>query len=351
MERVKKINYVFLCTVFIMLISGSGLIPFEKFVHTNTQLLIVSQLLIVLPSAVYLIMNRLRYKEAVRFKKVRPANVVLLIVFTFLLLPVMTFINALSQLYAVDTTTDVMSSIANKSPFLIALFTVAFIPCIFEESVYRGVIFNEYSRHNKLGAIFLSAFLFGILHGNLNQFTYAFAMGIVFAFVIEATDSIVSTMIIHYIINGISVLLLYLYPKILNYLEQLHQNAMASGDSSMVTMIENAVGGNNFNVDEIMQNASSVMSEYTLSTVIVTYGFTALVCGVLAFFVYRTIAMNANRWEDVKSMFQKERREREERLFSKKNFPYFVPLYIAMAICIISMILNELIVRGVINLY
>ena len=61
--------------------------------------------------------------------------------------------------------------------------------------------------------------------------------------------------------------------------------------------------------------------------------------------------MNANRWEDVKSMFQKERREREERLFSKKNFPYFVPLYIAMAICIISMILNELIVRGVINLY
>lgn len=350
MEKVKKINYVFLCTVLIILISGSGLIPFEKFVHTNTQLLIVSQLLIVLPSIVYLLMNRISYKEAVRFKKVRPANVVLLIVFTFLLLPVMTFINALSQLYAVDTTTDVMTSIANKSPFIVALFTVAFVPCFFEESVYRGVIYNEYSRHNKLGAIFLSAFLFGILHGNLNQFTYAFAMGIVFAFVIEATDSILSTMIIHFIINGNSVVILYLYPKMLNYLEQLYQNALANGDSSMVTMIEKAVGGNNFNANELMQNASAALGDYTLGTVIVSYGFVALVCGILAFFVYRTIAINANRWEAVKSIFQRESKEREERLFSKKNFPYFVPLYIAMAICIISMILNELFVRGIIKL-
>lgn len=349
MQRVRKINYVFLCTVLIMMISSSGLIPFEKIVHTNTQLLIVSQLLIIIPSLVYLITSRIKYKDAVRFKKVRPANVVLIIVFTFLLLPVMTFINALSQLYAVDTTTDVMTSIADNSPFLISLFTVAFIPCLFEESVYRGVIYNEYSRHNKLAAIFLSAFLFGILHGNLNQFTYAFAMGIVFAFVIEATDSIVSTMIIHFIINGNSVVLLYLYPKFIKYLEQMYNSAVASGDSSMITMIENAVGGNNFNVNEIMDSASAAVSDYTLGSVIASYGVIALVCGILAFLVYRTIAINANRWDHVKAIFQREHRDREERFFAKKNFQYFVPLYIGMAICIVSMILNELIVRGIIK--
>lgn len=350
MQRVKKINYVFLCTVLIMLISGSGLIPFEKFIRTNTQLLIVSQLLITIPSIVYLISNRISYKEAVRFKKVRPANVVLLVVFTFLLLPVMTFINALSQLYAVDTTTDVMNTITTKSPFLVALFTIAFIPCVFEESVYRGVIYNEYSRHNKLGAIFLSAFLFGILHGNLNQFTYAFAMGIVFAFVIEATDSILSTMIIHFIINGNSVVLLYLYPKLLKYLEQMYHNAVANGDSSLINLIENSVGGNNLNVNEMMESASAAVSDYTLGSVITSYGFIALICGVLAFLVYRTIAMNANRWDHVKTIFHREHRVREEKFLTKENFQYFVPVYIAMAICIVSMILNELLVRGIIKM-
>lgn len=349
MNRIKKINYVYLITVLVIMVSSTGIIPFNKFVNSYAGLLILSQVIIVLPSILYLVMNRINYKEAVRFKKISGGNVIRLVVFTYLVIPVMTFVNALSQLYAVDTTSDTMNSVTTNSPFLISLFVIALIPCVFEETVYRGIFFNEYAKHNKIGAIVLSAFLFGILHGNLNQFTYAFFMGIIFAFMIEATDSIVSTMIIHFIINGNSVVLLYLYPKLFAYLETLYQSAIERGDSSTVGLIEQLMGGNNFNINEIMDGASAAISNSTFSSVIADYGLFALLCGGLAFLVFWRIAVKANRWEQVKEIFHKDYHADKNRLFSKKTFSDFIPLYIAMSLCIIGMILNELLVRGIIE--
>ena len=48
---------------------------------------------------------------------------------------------------------------------------------------------------------------------NFQQFCYAFFLGIVFGFLIEATDSIVSSMAAHMVFNASSLLLTYLLSK------------------------------------------------------------------------------------------------------------------------------------------
>ena len=102
---------------------------------------------------------------------------------------------------------------------------VAVIPSLFEESVYRGIFYNEYRKESPLKAILLSGFLFGIIHLNFNQFAYAFAMGIIFALIIGYRFNL-STMIIHLIINGNSILTLYLYPKLIELLDKAYGSSL-----------------------------------------------------------------------------------------------------------------------------
>ena len=63
-----------------------------------------------------------------------------------------------------------------------------------------------------LPAILLTGFLFGCMHMNLNQFIYAFALGIYLAFLVEATGSIFSSMIAHFTLNATSVVMSFLLP-------------------------------------------------------------------------------------------------------------------------------------------
>ena len=200
----------------------------------------------------------------------------------------MTFINAISMLFVENTTSTLMINVIENNGLLASLFMIALVPAVFEEIVYRGMFYNEYSKETPLQAIFLSAFLFGIIHLNLNQFAYAFAVGIIFALIIEATDSILSTMIIHFIINGNSVFGLYIYPKLIE---------------GMNKFIGMQIGGEDFNVEqyfsEIIENVDQILS---FSYIMETYFVTALICFVLAFIVYRTIAKNNGRWEYIKEV-------------------------------------------------
>ncbi|MFU0826040.1 MAG: CPBP family intramembrane metalloprotease [Lachnoclostridium sp.] len=286
MNRIKSVNLVFLATV-LMSVGGSFVISFlTNYTDNYFIVLLLSQIFLVIPSAVYLITQNVNLAQAIRFKSIRVSNVILIIIFAYLIIPLMNFINALSMLFVKDNITGLMYNIVSNNGFLLSLIMIALIPCILEESVYRGIFYNEYRKVSPLKGVFLSAFLFGIIHGNLNQFSYAFAMGIIFALLIEATDSILSTMITHFIINASSVLLMYLYPI-------------------MIKTLEAVYGSEQFNADELIKSMESgAIENIDLGYVIKSYGITALVATILAFFVFRTIAKNSGRWEHVKSIFR-----------------------------------------------
>lgn len=68
----------------------------------------------------------------------------------------------------------------------------------------RGVVYRAYRKKSPVLAWILSALLFGLLHMNLNQMPYAFFLGIIMVVMMEASDSLITSMCIHFFVNGIS---------------------------------------------------------------------------------------------------------------------------------------------------
>ncbi|MBR1778949.1 MAG: CPBP family intramembrane metalloprotease [Clostridia bacterium] len=83
------------------------------------------------------------------------------------------------------------------------------VPAIAEEFVFRGVILNELKPYGGKFAVVASSLLFALLHGNIEQFLFAFLLGLYFGYIALQEGSIVPTVIIHFLNNflvGISTL-------------------------------------------------------------------------------------------------------------------------------------------------
>lgn len=73
---------------------------------------------------------------------------------------------------------------------------------VFEEVLFRGLIFNSLKGHLKIGwCVVISAIIFGIAHMNVLQGIYACFLGVVLAIAYEKTKTIWAPIIMHVIYN------------------------------------------------------------------------------------------------------------------------------------------------------
>lgn len=89
--------------------------------------------------------------------------------------------------------------------YLLSVLLLAVLPAIGEELIFRGVIYNGLKQKGDKFAIFGSAILFMLLHTSPVQTVYPFLFGLVLAFVVHKTGSIISSMLIHFLNNFIVV--------------------------------------------------------------------------------------------------------------------------------------------------
>lgn len=72
---------------------------------------------------------------------------------------------------------------------------------IMEEFIFRKLVVDRSVKYGEGVAVLLSGLMFGLFHGNLNQFAYAFSIGLFFAFIYVKTGKISYTIALHMIIN------------------------------------------------------------------------------------------------------------------------------------------------------
>lgn len=86
----------------------------------------------------------------------------------------------------------------------------AILPGICEEFLHRGVmLFGAKKCCNTKTCLIISSLLFGLTHLNINQFFYAAILGFLMGNVALASNSIIPTMIIHFMNNFLSTYLYY----------------------------------------------------------------------------------------------------------------------------------------------
>ena len=151
-------------------------------------------------------------KTALRIRPIHIGSFFLIILLAFTIRPVAGFITLIGDLFFNDFTTTTMTQKVMEN-LGVSIFTTAILPGLVEETLFRGVFYSKVRKANPIKGILLTALFFGIAHMNFQQFCYAFFLGIVFGLLIEATDSILSSITAHMIFNGSSLLLTYLMSK------------------------------------------------------------------------------------------------------------------------------------------
>lgn len=89
---------------------------------------------------------------------------------------------------------------------VLSLISIAVIPAVVEELLFRRVILEGLLPYGRGVAILGSAFLFGLMHGNILQILYTVLMGIILGVLYTKTRSILLCMLIHFTNNAISVM-------------------------------------------------------------------------------------------------------------------------------------------------
>lgn len=152
------------------------------------------------------------------------------------------------------------------SPWSVLFYTVLCAP-IMEEYVFRKLIVDRAVRYGQGVAVVLSGLMFGLFHGNLNQFVYAAVIGMFLAYLYVKTGKLKITISLHMLFNFIGGFL----PTIL----------MRKMDiESYMVFLEN---GSTSGIMELIQHRIGWFMLYGL---LILFIFSMLIAGVVLFIVF-----------------------------------------------------------------
>lgn len=300
----KKANWMFLViviahTALSLLVSFVPLVG--RLVENMAVNIIMSEVAVWLPAVLFLAAGRTQPRAFCRLKKVHISTALMTVLFTLLLEPLITVVNAVSML-AVDNTVVGLSDRIIRLPLWGMLLGIAVYGPFSEELAFRGVLYQSYRQQgNRWRALLLGSLLFGLMHMNLNQASYAFVMGIALALLVEATGSMIPAFISHFCVNGLSIVLLYVVDS--------------TGD-----------------MGELVEAAGSSLGGEELLLAISAYVLIATCSTPLAGCVLAWIAGREGHREDMRELWRS-RKVKGSRLMS-------VPLALGMLICVAMIVLQ-----------
>ena len=145
----------------------------------------------------------------------KKASVSKCFVYVLMGVPIITFIQyftafILSKINVNYNVVDKLNLFNGDSIFSMILFfiQIAILPAIFEELYMRKGVINYLKKYGSTFAIVTSAIMFASIHLNLSQSIFAFMLGILFAYIAVKTNRIFPTILLHFINNGLSALVL-----------------------------------------------------------------------------------------------------------------------------------------------
>ncbi len=192
---------------------NEALITVQNEVLRNTSLILLFSILFSLP--LYTLASKITKENFISicsFKKISLKDSVLslttgvsLAVFIILFL---SYINTIFPLDKIPGKYDDLIQTIMGGNYFITILAVGIFGPIMEEIVFRGFILKELRKIiPTTGAIIVQALLFGLIHLNILQSSYAFIIGLVLGIAFIATKSLYAPIIIHLSFNTLNVIL------------------------------------------------------------------------------------------------------------------------------------------------
>ena len=133
---------------------------------------------------IFLLFRMVPAQTGVEKKKMKLSHILITFLIcyagTYLCNLVGTFITSIIGIIKQSEVENVMVNLTSQiSPWVNFLIVVIAAP-IMEELLFRKFIVDRTARFGEGVSIVLSGLMFGLFHGNLNQFVYAFMIGVLF---------------------------------------------------------------------------------------------------------------------------------------------------------------------------
>ena len=270
---------------------------------------VMSEGIILLIAIIYMIVQKIDPITEIPYKRISIVDIVLSLVAGYCLIPAVLLISNLSMLFSTNYLEEGTTLLTY--PFAMQVILLAVIPPLVEELIFRGIFFGSYRKAGMTGAALMSGLLFGCFHLNINQALYAFVMGIVFAYMVEATGSLWSSVIAHFAVNTYSI----------GIVQLLKMAGMYTADGQVSGVAES--------------EAELAASTGTLTTVIqmIILAVVAAAFMMLAIVCIKTMAKRHGNLEKI--------RFSGIRLSHIKNY-FTAPVVVGIVICVMYMITLEL---------
>lgn len=208
----RKVNLAFLLSVLLYIgMAWCAVFLMPKLFSDLTFNNLACELTILLPGLLFLLFSKEKVTEFLGFHKMKTGTALAIIPFTMFSMPVITLLNLISQFWVRNEAAAMMEGFqVTRLPLAVLLFSTGLLGPFCEEVICRGIYYRGYCRSGgRFWAMLLSALLFSLVHMNLNQAVYAFAVGVLAVLLTEATGSLWASVLYHGLINSSQTVLLY----------------------------------------------------------------------------------------------------------------------------------------------
>ena len=218
--KIKGIHAAPALIIFIMALTcASGFVDINKISGTSNPMLTITVLQLVIigiPSVFFCLLRGHDYSKKLRLRFI-PARHITMTVYSlvFTVFGSMALSLTMYKLFpaAYDAGNSLVSYTAVETGGAIyAAVTLALVPAILEEFLFRGIISAEYSTYGAAVSIIMSSVMFSMLHMSFVKLPIYLFTGVILALTAAVSDSIFPSMLVHGL-NNIFVLFFepYLY--------------------------------------------------------------------------------------------------------------------------------------------
>ena len=141
-----------------------------------------------------------KFSKAPERRDLSFGQMLMIIVMAYGLWGVGALLGNLPSFFGVEMISDFTEGASTPALLVYTFYAIIGAP-ILEELVCRKTLLDRVHGYGQVTAAFVTALLFGLIHGNPAQFPLAFMLGLLLATVYMKTGRIVYTMLLHFLIN------------------------------------------------------------------------------------------------------------------------------------------------------
>lgn len=211
-----------------------GVVKAEWLQNTTISLILAVMPLYLIGMPILIALVKRMPGEAPAKKSIKPGQFVLALIMCYALMYcgnlAGTLITTLVGVLKGTAVDNALMTYATESSMIVTFIYMVLCAPVLEEYIFRKLIVDRTVKYGQGVAIVLSGLMFGLFHGNLNQFAYAMLLGMFLAFMYVKTGNLKITIGLHMCINFMGAIVSVLLLKAI-HLDEYQEIVMNGGDA------------------------------------------------------------------------------------------------------------------------